>query len=334
MNGGDALKRSTSLFVVISLVLLAGCRTESTPEAPTVSPAPTIAFLRAVPGLASTVPSFMAELREAGFSQGRGLTVFGSEPDEAYAEPAEVQRVVAEWRSQGVDLIVALSSGGAINAGEAAPDVNILFLSNDPVAVGLVRDEQRPEGRATGVTFRVPADRTLDLARRVMPELEIIGLAYPEDDPVAAAHRDMVIEAGDQLGIVIITETFAGPEDVGRTIAELESIGLDALVLSNSPSATLALEETRVAAADLGVPVIATTPLAPWALIALSPDTEEVGRQLARQAARLLSGSSPSAVPVEDPRRFILTVNLDSARALNIEIPDDLLREATEVLGS
>ncbi len=292
----------------------------------------TIAFLRAVPGAPSTEPALVGELREAGFVVGQNLRIIAGDADIAYPDPVDARRVVADWEAEGVDLILALSSSGAAVAKETAPDTDVLFISNDPVSAGLVADEGTPDGRLTGVTFRVPADRTLEAALQVLPEVRRIGLAYPPEDPAAVANREVLAEAADSLGLELVAEPFADAVGLEAAITAIAAADADLLVISTSPVATRFLEETRVAASERNLPVVANTGLAEFALLSLSPDTDELGRQLGRQAARLLAGSSPSAVPVEDPRRFVLVLNASTAARFGIELPEDVVREATDVI--
>jgi putative tryptophan/tyrosine transport system substrate-binding protein len=317
------------LALVATLLLLGGCGTGDGDDDPD---AVTIAFLRAVAGVPSTEPAFVSELRRAGFREGDNLTILAGDANEAYPNPDDAATVVRQWRDAGVDLIVALSTTGARIAAETAPDVHVLFLSNDPTASGLVDDETAPEGNLTGATFRVPADRTLSLTRRAVDGLERVGLAYPPDDPAATSNRDALQAAADDLGIELVTAEFSEGEGTTEAVAELAAAGVDALIVSTSPIATRALAETLAAAEDHGIPVVANTTLAKSAILSLSPDTEELGRQLGRQAARLLAGADPSTVPVEDPNHFRLTLNARAAEALGISLPEDLLREANEVV--
>jgi putative ABC transport system substrate-binding protein len=291
----------------------------------------TVAFLRAVAGAPSTEPSFVAELRRAGFREGQNLTILAGDPNEAYSDAAAAAEAVARWEDAGVDLIMALSTSSAQVASKAAPDVDVLFLSNDPTASGLVRNEQRPDGRLTGVTFRVPADRTLSLARRAVPGLVRIGLASPPSDPAALANLDAVRAAAGGSGLELLTATFRDGADVAAAVDELAAQQIGALLVSTSPIASRAIPETIAAAADHDLPVIANTTLVDSAVLSLSPDTDELGRQLGRQAARLLGGASLADVPVEDPNRFIVTVNALTAAELGIALPADLLREANTV---
>lgn len=327
---GAQVRRLALLLVVLTA---AGCGVGSGEIATPTSEVKTVAFLRAVPGTPSAVPAFLEEMRAAGFSRGRNLVVLAEAAEEVYPDEEQATAAIDEWQRQGVDIVLAFSTTGSLLTQRLAPEVDILFISNDPTATGILTDERRPEGNATGVTYRVPPDRTLDLARRAIPGLDSIGLPLPEEDPAAAAQHQGIAEAADELGIELVVERFDGPDDVLRAISVLVERGVDGILLSNSPGASRAVAQMEVAATRHGIPVISNTPLAPWALITLAPDTEELQRQLARQAARLLMGSSVSAVPVEDPRRFLLTVNAATAAELGIEINDALLREAHDVTG-
>lgn len=274
----------------------------------------------------------LGELRNAGFASGANLKVLAEDPEIAYPDPTDAAEVVAEWTEAGVDLIFALSSGGALAAAQAAPDVPVLFISNDPTATGLVENEIQPEGNLTGVTFRVPADRTLSIARRALPRLKSVGLVYPSEDPAALPHAAAVESAARSLGLRLKTATFTDETDAAQAVDKLVRARVDAIFISNSPTAIRALEPIQGAADAAGIPTIANTTLAEGAIVVLSPDANELNRQLGRQAARILSGSDVADVPVEDPREFQLILNAVAARRLSIEIPDAVLREAERVI--
>jgi putative tryptophan/tyrosine transport system substrate-binding protein len=313
-------------------VLVAAALSGCTPQVDAGSRTSTVAFLRAVPSSTGEV-ALIEELRDAGYVRGRNLEVLGGDGDEAYPDPADAEAAVRGWVDAGVDLIVAMSTAGAVAAQAVAPDVKVLFLSNDPTATGLVRDEQHPEGLQTGATYRVPSDRTLTLLQRVLPDVSVIGLPLPADDPAGAAHRDAVAEAAEQLGLQLLEEEFTDGPEAAAAVEGLARRGAEAIMLSSSPLAVRVYPDTQVAAQRSGLPAVANNSAADFALVSLYPDTEELLRQMGRQAARLLSGSRPSSVPVEDPRRFLVRVNAAVAADLGVAIPVEVEREADEVVG-
>jgi putative ABC transport system substrate-binding protein len=276
--------------------------------------------------------ALLTELASSGFTAGANLTVLAEDPEIAYPDPVEAKSVVDRWVEDGVDLIFAFSSSGAAIAGEAASDVPVLFISNDPTATGLLQDEMQPEGNLTGVTFRVPADRTLSIAQRAIPRLRTVGLVYPSADPAALPHSDAVGEAAESLGLDLELADFTDETDAAAAVANLVQRGVDAIFVSNSPTAIRALQPIQDAADDAGIPTIANTTIATGAVVVLSPDSIELNRQLGRQAARLLAGSDVADVPVEDPREFELVLNAVVGRRIGIDLGANLLREADRVI--
>ena len=311
-------------------VLLAGC----SPSAGTDDSGPKkIAYLRSVATPDSPVEKAITEeLAKRGFEMGRNLTVLGGAGDEVFPEAAKAKAVVAKWREQGVDVIIAYSTAGAEIARDNAPGANVLFLVNDPQAAGFVTDEQRPEGRMTGVTFRVPADRMLSLARRIIPGLQRIGLPYPPNDPAAVPSRDQFAQAARDQGMELIAEEFSDAADLPRAVTKLVVVdGAQLLLASVSPTATRAIPQLADAAAFYHIPFAANIGTAERALLTISPDSRSIGLQLGRQAARLLNGASPASVPVENPRRFNIGLSQKVATELGITLPADVVREADVV---
>lgn len=294
------------------------------------TPTPRIGLLRAVAG--QNLSPLLDEIRAAGFVEDRNLVIYAKDDDEVHLDPDEAEEVVRGWAEDGLDLVIAFSSSGAMAAKTGAPDADVLFLVNDPTAVGLVANEDRPEGRLTGVTFRVPADRTLDLVQQALPEATALGFLAPADDPAAEPHREAVEVAAAEVGFDLVARTFADEVGITTAMEELSAAEVDAVLVANAPRAVVAMESIEVAARTHRIPLVANTDRAPDAIIVLTPDTDELQAQLGRQAGRLLAGADPSDVPVEDPRRFRVIINAARAAALGITtLSSELLRQADEV---
>jgi putative tryptophan/tyrosine transport system substrate-binding protein len=325
------VRRLTSLVLLAAVPLWAGCGGGDPAE--TARDDKVIGIVRAVRSTEGEVnqAAFLAELASLGYTEGRNLTVHGRDVDEVHAEPAAAEAVVRRWAAGRLDLVVALSSAGAVAAARAVPDRPVVFLSNDPVAAGLVREERHPDRNLTGATFRVPADRTLDLARRATGGRGRIGFLFPSEDRAAAPVVEASRRAAEHLGIDLAVRSFATTEDLPEALAQLRADGAVCVVAANAPATARNLPALAAAAEAAGLPVVANT-AADFALIVLQPDAPELYRQMARQVARLLAGVAPAEVPVEDPARFRFSLNLAVAARLGIEVPADVVQLADTVI--
>ena len=310
--------------VLASLVLvLAGCGDDDDPQM-------TIGFLRAVGVAQSSQDALIDELAAAGWVLGENLTVLGGDADVAYEDPAEAEEAARDMVDKGADVLIALASTSAIAARDAGVDVPILFLVNDPIAAGLVTDERAPDGNLTGLSFRVPPDRTLDVLTS-LGGIERVAVLAPSDDPGADGYRAEFVDAAEQLGLDAIEIDFTGEEDADDAVRTAAEDDADAIAVVSAPASVRAFPAIETASFEVGLPVIANTTVADFALIVLSPDSEAVYRQLGRQAARLLDGTDVSDVPVEDPASFKLTLRSSAADRLGIELPSELVARADEV---
>lgn len=321
-------KQVTVAAVAVALLLSAACSSSASSER-----AMRVAFVRPVPSQDGNAP-FDQELQASGFILGCNLQYVQDDPAaEVHVAPDDIRDAVEGWVAEGIDLIVAFSSSGAAIAADAAPRVPVLFLANDPVAVGLVSDPARPDRNLTGVTFRIPADRTLHLARQAIPALTTIGILEPSSDPAGPPAREAMVIAAEKAGMTSVIQTFSDQADIGRAMRSLHDQGADAIVVVNAPTSIRFLSVIEPAATALRLPIIANTARATGALLVLEPNVDELLGRLGRQAARLLAGATTADIPVEHPTTFRVVLNSGVARDLGLPpLPIDLIRQADLVL--
>jgi len=250
-----------------------------------------------------------------------------------HTDEAETEQTVRDWLRKGVELIVALSTRTAAAAAKAAPTTPVLVLSTDPSATGLVKNERHPEGHVTGASYRVPADRTLALANDAFSGLDVkrVGCLQPASDPAAVPARAALARGADALGMELICATFTSPDDVPNAVQQVLGAHVDIIVLVNAPATAIAFPQLRFVLSKTTVPVIGNQP-ADFAVLTLSPDSRVVYRTMGRQAARLLQGTPVADVPVEDPGRFVLVVNLPAAARIGRTIAPSVLKRADQVV--
>jgi putative ABC transport system substrate-binding protein len=279
-----------------------------------------------------------ASEREAGFYEGLAaggypasrLRVLGRARSEVHTDPADIRRTVRRWTKRGVDVIVATFSGGALAAADAV-DVPVVFLSNDPVATGLLADERHPEGRLTGQTYRVPSDRLLQVAADAFGPARRVGCLVVEDDPSALPVLADLRRGAEALGVELHCADVGGPGGVPAAVLSVLSQGIDVIDVIGSPQMVQHYEPVADALVDTNVPDVTTVPLE-FAALTLQPDGRAIYTQLGRQVARLLDGADVRDVPVEDPAHFLLTVNERVALRLGRSIPAAVLRRADHVI--
>lgn len=289
---------------------------------------------RAVIGIVRSVPdeehgAFLDGLRRQGWNPGQQVRVLPADPATVQDDAEEVRAAVAAWADEDLDLLIAYSTPHAEALAAEAPDTPVLFVVNDPVASGLVAEGGSPGGQLSGLTFHVPADRTLDLAHRALGGLTHVGYLRPREDPAIAGHRATVQRAARTAGIDFTEAAFADPADVADAVDRLVEAGVDAVYLASSNSTFRALDEVEAELARRGLPAVANIDLAEFAVVVLTPDRAEMRRQLARQAARVLGGAPIASVPVEDPRKFQLIINATAADEIGLPALDpEVLRQA------
>jgi putative tryptophan/tyrosine transport system substrate-binding protein len=323
----SAGERLITGIVAVTLLVVAGCAPVASEDTD-----PYVVGILQVVADVDNHEVFLEELRRSGLYPSRDVRVLPEDPGEMHdADQARV--TLRAWQTEeDLDLIIAFSTPVATIVAEDAPDVPTLVVLNDPVAAGLVVDPSQPEGSMTGVTFRTPADRTLDLASDLLGGVNRIGLLVPTDDPAVPAYRAQVAAAARGLGIETVAASFGQPEQVGDAVDQLVEAEVDAVFLFRATRTFEALPEIEQQLTRVGLPAVSNTGLMDFAVLVLEPDLAEMRRQLARQAARLLRGSSVSSTPVEDPRRFVTIINASQVEALGLpDIDGKLLRRADVV---
>ena len=303
---------------------LGGCGDDGKPER-------TVALLRTAPVAQESQDAFFEELEDAGWTVGENLTVLDPDPNEVYEDAESGRAAVEGWLEEGVDLIYALSTTSALTAKEAAPDTPVVVLANDPVASGVIADPRSPEANVTGVAFRVPPDRTLDLARQIGQDVTTIGFLWPGDDVAAEPVRDGLVEAADALGVDLVDESFVGPDEVAGAVEAMVEQGVQVVILANATATVRAFDAIEAATTAARLPVLGNIESNPFAAVILAPDLEAAYRQIGRQAVRLLGGTDVADVPLEEPGEFRLTVRPSRAERVGVELPEELLARADEV---
>jgi len=278
--------------------------------------------------------AFRDGLGEAGYVDGRDVTI-----EYRWAE-GQVDRLPAlavELVQRQVAVIV--TSGGdvsALAAKAATSSIPIVStIGGDPVKSGLVASFNRPGGNLTGATvFAYSAAKRLELLHELVPKaITIIGLFDPSD-PVVALDTESVQTASKTLGIQLHLAKASTVSELEGAFETFTQTRPDALFVGSNPFYTLHRNQIVELAARQAIPTIYAWREFPVAggLISYGTRLADTYRQVGIYTARILKGERPSDLPVVQPTKFELVINLKTAKALGLDVPPRLLAIADEVI--
>jgi putative ABC transport system substrate-binding protein len=279
---------------------------------------------------------FFQGLRETGYVDGESVTFERRWAEDHYDR---LPALVADLVSHKVDLIVTIGGTPAALAAKAATStIPIVFISvGDPVGIGLVGSLARPGGNLTGFSSIRPElmPKRLELLSELVPEARVIAfLLNPTNsgytEPVISAVQEAARAKGVQLPVLKAT-TEGEIEAAFATLAQLHSPGV---LIGPDPFFVSRREQIVALASRHAVPAI--YPGRDWAaaggLISYGPDEAALAREAGIYAGRILKGAKPADLPVQQPTRFELVVNLKTAKVLGLMVPPSILDLADEVI--
>ena len=278
-------------------------------------------------GLAS-LARFKNRLRELNWIEGRTVAV-----EQRFAESHDrLAAIAAELVRLKVDVIVAKSTPAALAAKQETSDIPIVFGAGDPVASGLVESLARPGGNVTGLSHQQTdtAGKRLELLREVVQGLRSLAILVNPDNPAGVLERDQVEAAARALGLDYAAFEFRRVEDIAPTLEALKGKA-DALYVCLDPVLPDDIGE-RAAAALLPTMHDDRQSVDAGGLMSYGPSFPAMDRRTAELVDKILRGAKPADLPVEQPTKFDLVINLKTAKALGLTVPQSLLAIADEVI--
>jgi putative tryptophan/tyrosine transport system substrate-binding protein len=278
--------------------------------------------------------AFREGLRETGYVEGQNLAIEYRWAEGHYDRlPALATDLVA----RNVDVIAAGGDAAALAAKNASSTIPIVFFGGgDPVAMGLVTSFARPGGNLTGVAFMAAElmAKRLELLSELVPQARAIALLVNPNDPNAERFIGDVQEAARAKDLQLHILRASTESEIDGIFASLVELHAGALVVSPNAFFGSRREQLVTLASRHAVPAIYTSREDPTAggLISYGASLTSVFRQLGSYAGKILKGAKPSDLPVQQPTRFELVVNLNTAKALGLTVPPSILARADEVI--
>ena len=323
------MNRAPSLLVAAVFALAGTAHGQTAPRMPTLG------VISGVDAKAPTVEAFRQALQELGWVEGRNIRI---ERRAAEGHAENLPKFAQELVAMRVDVIAAGPTPPAIAASKATASIPIVMLgAAEPVKLGLVQSLAKPGGNVTGISWSVNLEiiaKGLELLREALPNAKVVAILWNSSNPAQhiAVKEVQQFAAKTGLRIVLVDAPSAG--DLDRAFATMAKQRADAVLVV--ADALFAQHRNRIAELEARHRLPSMHGLAPnveaGGLIYYGPDLIAVYRRGAYYVDRILKGAKPADMPVEQPSKYDLMVNLKTAKALGLTIPRSLLLRADRVI--
>jgi putative ABC transport system substrate-binding protein len=296
---------------------------------------PTIGFFSAgsAAALGHWVAALVQRLHELGWSEGGTVAI---EYRWADGHEERLAEIAAEFVRRKVDIIVTHSAAPVVAAKQATSTIPIVFaVAADPLGTGLITSLARPGGNVTGLSFQATdlAAKRLELLREVVPGLRRLAILANVSNPGVILEMNEVQAAARTLGLAVTTLEIRRSEDIPPAFDRLGDRA-EFLYVCADPLLTTNRIHINILAAGAHLPTIYPTReyVEAGGLISYGPNIPVMFRRAGDYVDKILRGTKPGDIPVEQPTKYDLVVNLIAARAVGLSVPPTLLTRADEVI--
>jgi len=300
---------------------------------------PRIGFLGAstASAVGPLVAAFVQRLRELGWRDGQSVII---EYRWAEGRADRISEIAAEFAGRKVDVIVTHGNVAVAAAKRATSDIPIVFATaNDPLGEGLIANLARPGGNVTGLSLQQTdtAEKRLALLREVIPGLRRLAIVANPDNSGSVQEMRDIEAAARTLGFEVATVEIRRADDIAPAFGDIKGRA-DALYVSGD-----ALLNALLTSQQFDVNTLAVSEKLPTMfnqremakkgdLMSYGPSFPGLFRRAAEYVDKILRGAKPGDIPVEQPTQFEIVINLKTAKALGLTVPDKLLALADEVI--
>jgi putative tryptophan/tyrosine transport system substrate-binding protein len=280
------------------------------------------------------VEVFMREMHELGYVEGKNVTY---EPRFANGDLARLSALATELAGQSFDVIVVTNSLAAEAAAKATRTTPIVFTAvADPVASGLAVSLARPGGNVTGVSNIIIelAGKQLQLLKETFPKTSRVAVFVDSTTSTAAAYFGEAERTAKALGVQVSAAEVRSGDDVEKNVVALRKWRADSMWVLSTPTNINNRKLLIRIAEKTRLPAIYGTDsyVEDGGLMSYGPNTPDNWRRAAAYVDKILKGAKPADLPIEQPTKFALVINMKTAKALGITIPQSILFRADRVI--
>jgi putative ABC transport system substrate-binding protein len=273
-------------------------------------------------------------LRDAGWIDGRNVTI-----EYRYAEgkAERLPELATDLIRQKVDIIVTTVTVDTLAAKNATAEIPIVMVAvGDPVAIGIVKSLARPGGNITGLSQMTPdlSGKRLELLKQIVPQVSRVAVLFDPEDPLSTLDWNEARRSAQTLGIEVHSLEVRSTGDFDKVLREALAAHVGAVVVMPAPVLFANLKLIADFATENRLP--STFHLREFpdvgGLLSYGVDRSDLFRRAATYIDKILKGASPADLPIEQPTKFELVINLRTAKMLGIAIPPNVLSIADEVI--
>jgi len=277
---------------------------------------------------------FRQRMRELGYVEGQNVTF---EPRWAEDDNDRLSKLVAALVGLKVDVIVTAATTSTIAAKRATSTIPIVMaFGSDPVALGLVASLRRPGGNVTGMTSISSelAAKRLEFLRIVAPRASRIAILWDESTPASRLAVDETEAAAKTAGLTMHSVPVRSPAEIEAAFATVVRGRAGALIIFGAPMLFSHRKRLAELAIKHGLPTVvgAREYVEAGGLVGYATDYLDLMRRAAVYVDKILKGAKPGDLPIEQPTKFELVINLKTAKALGLTIPHSLLLRTDQVI--
>jgi len=284
---------------------------------------------------APLLAAFKRGLSEFGYVEGRNVVI---EVRHAAGQPERVSALATELAARKPDIFVVGASAAAAEAVKAAAGNTPIVMANvqDPVASGLVTNLARPGGNITGMSdfHAASVTKRLELMKEAIPGLKLVGVLWNQDSASNARQVKDLQQAAPALGLKILSLPVRKPEDLDGSLAKLTGRPGSGLLLLGDYVLSTNMQRIAQHAIDQRIPAVYTIDrwVALGGFMAYGTNFEDLWRRSARFVDRIFKGAKPGDLPIEQPTKFDLIINLKTAKVIGVNVPRAVLLRADRVV--
>jgi len=272
---------------------------------------------------------FREALSDLGYVDGKNVRF---EVRSAQGQDARLPELAAELVRSQVEVLIAVQTPAAQAAKNATRGIPIVIMAGDPIATGLVSNLARPDGNVTGVsaTAAEAAAKSLELIPEIKPGARRVGLLGNADDPFMKPFFEQIQQGAPLVHLEVHEVMVSSSDELNSAFASIAREKVDAVVIQGS----LPVKLTVDLALKYRLPSLSTQKSAVQAgiLMSYSASFAERARVIASYVDKILKGVQPADLPVQQPTKYEIAINLKTAKALGLTVPPSLLARADVVI--